>query len=143
MKGVVMAAKEEQSQKDAQTGDKKVFTGITSDERYQLPRTISPIGLFFGHGAPDPRRADKEGSTEAGEIRDQYMKRTRSRAPIGTVRTRPLISLAVTVACGLFYMIVMKLPLNPEILEFWVFLVWLCVVYLACMLFLKGTKPKA
>lgn len=105
-------------------------------DRYRLPRTISPIGLFFGSGAPDPRRAPKEG--EADPL--PAPARRAGRAPIGTSRTRPLISMGVTIACGLFYVLLLRLPLNPQIPEFWAFLIWLCIVFAACMLFLRGSK---
>ena len=144
-----MASKQEHSQDLTQQDSRETQRKYSLDERYQLPRTISPIGLFFGKGTPDPRRnkveenPTPEHASDADIIRDRYIKKTRSRAPIGTQRTRPLISLAVTIACGAFYLIILKMPLNPQIPEFWVFLVWLCVVYIACMMFLRGTKPRS
>ena len=143
-----MASKND-SQDVVQQDKEKVQQGFDSDERYQLPRSISPIGLFFGHGASDPRRKKNnedetsEHLSEADIVRERYIKKTRSRKPIGTRRTRPLISFAMMIACGLFYMIIFKIPLNPQIPEFWVFLVWLCVVYIACMMFLRGTKTRS
>ncbi len=139
----------EQAQTAVQPDTDKAQKSSSFDERYQLPRTISPIGLFFGHGASDPRRAkDSEKDalpaelSEADIVRERYITKARTRAPIGTIRTRPLISLAITIACGAFYLIILQMPLNPQIPEFWVFLGWLLVVYIACMMFMKGTKPR-
>ena len=144
-----MVSKTKNVQEAAPLNKEKSKWDLDSDERYHLPRSISPIGLFFGHGAVDPRRENKNANnikadniTEADIVRERYVTKSRTRPPIGTQRTRPFISLVVTVAMGAFYMIILKMPLNPQIPEFWVFLVWLCVVYIACMMFLRGSKPK-
>lgn len=129
------------SEQSSEQGDQR----LTADDRYQLPRTISPIGIFYGRGAPDPRKFDQDEerapSDEHKGSRAVPVQR-KTRAPIGTPVTRSLISLGVTIGCGLFYVLTMHLPLNPQIPEFWVLLVWLCLVYTACLLFLRGTKQK-
>lgn len=140
--GTSVAAKNEGSEPVPKVESMGDSVSITS---FDIPRTISPIGLFFGHGAPDPRNKTSDESNVKPEEDSSSVGATAlrmRRAPVGTPITRVLISMGVMTACGLFYLIILRIPLDPSIVEFWVFLIWLCVVFTACMFFLSGTTRR-
>ena len=95
-----------------------------------LKMLLGPAGAFFG---------DKDMGANASQSA-AAKEPAKPKTPKGTPVSRVLISLAVTLVFGAVYFYI-KLPaLNVHNTEFYWFILWLCVVFIIPMIFLRGFR---
>lgn len=107
------------------------------DFSVQIPRSITPIGIFFGTPA---KRAQQENSEHAQADEGAPVPfHRRRRQPIGTKKSRRIFCTLASLVFGLLWLVCNRPPLDLFATQFWIMIVLMVAVYIILMNFMKGT----